>query len=104
MHGIYKSDVIDQLRGFVNQHGIRTNVAVAKQAFETDLQHIYFFENVCNYDRLLSGSCAEFRIDPPFSCIGDVDTMFSLNSGVAFFWGHENRCRYVTYERTTVLS
>ena len=85
MHGIYKSDDINQLLGFVNQHRIRTNVAVAKQTFETDLQHLYFFENVCLYDRLLSGSCAEFCIDPPSSCIGDVDTMLSLNAGVAFF-------------------
>ena len=75
----------DCLREFINQHRIRMNLAVAGEELHIDLNQIYLCENICTYDAFLSGSCAEFFIDPPFSCIGDFDAMFPLHSAVAFF-------------------
>ena len=77
------------LREFINQHRIRLNLTVAGEELHSDLNTIYCSENICTYDAFLSGSCAEFYIDPPFSCIGDFDAMFPLHSAVAFFEDRE---------------
>ena len=75
----------DYLRLFINRHRIRLNLAAAEQEFHSDLNTICFIENILFWDMLLSGSCAEFYIDPPFPCIGDFDLMRQLISRVTFF-------------------
>ena len=69
----------------LKQPKVRPNLGTIIMNFKTDLHRITICENLDISETLLSGSCAEFVIDPFQSGIGDVDIMCQQNSEIAYF-------------------
>ena len=63
----------------------RTNEYLAEKRFACELQDVYIGKDGYRAEKILTGSSAEFSIDPLLSCIGDVDIMYEDNYSLACF-------------------
>ena len=80
-------DEADRLHQFFLDAGmrIRTNEYLAEKRFACELQDVHIVEDGYLAEKILTGSSAEFSIDPLLSCIGDVDIMYEDNYSLACF-------------------